>query len=183
MLGSDVGLKIDGVNVGSARLPFAVPLTQVGIYCSGTKDVIIRDFSINSRIPQAFVVMQFSQTYDELYNEVVKGVCKDFGIESVRADDHAGPGLIVGDIVQGIRDAFVVIAEISPSNPNVYYEVGYAHALDKPTILIAEKGTKLPFDVAPFRVLFYENSIAGKGQIEIGLRKHLTEIVRDRGSL
>jgi hypothetical protein len=45
--------------------------------------------------------------------------------------------------------------------------------MGKPTILLAHKGTKLPFDVSPFRTLFYENSISGKQKVEIGLEKHL----------
>jgi nucleoside 2-deoxyribosyltransferase len=59
----------------------------------------------------------------------------------------------------------------------VYYEVGYAHALKKPTILIAESPTQLPFDVSPFRTLFYENSIAGKAKVESGLKQHLEAIL------
>jgi len=58
--------------------------------------------------------------------------------------------------------------------------LGYAYALNKPTILIAEKGTKLPFDLYPFRTLFYENSIAGKKKLEDGLRNHLKAIFYDK---
>jgi hypothetical protein len=61
----------------------------------------------------------------------------------------------------------------------VFYEVGYAHALNKPTILIAERNIKLPFDVSPFRTLFYENTIAGKKKIEEGLRKHITSALSE----
>jgi nucleoside 2-deoxyribosyltransferase len=75
----------------------------------------------------------------------------------------------------------VIIADISPINPNVFFEVGYAFALEKPIILLAERndsdGTTLPFDVSPFRVLFYDNSIGGKSKLEDGLRKHLREIL------
>ena len=84
--------------------------------------------------------------------------------------------MIVADIARQIVEADVVIADITPANPNVYYEVGYAHALSKPTILIAEKPTELPFDVSPFRTLFYENTIGGKAIVEAGLRKHLEAI-------
>ncbi|MFZ4476031.1 MAG: hypothetical protein ACOYPR_12610, partial [Saprospiraceae bacterium] len=82
--------------------------------------------------------------------------------------------MILADITKQIYESKLIIAEISPVNANVFYEVGFAHALNKPTILIAEKSTKLPFDVSPFRTLFYENSIAGKKKIEEGLRKHIT---------
>ena len=61
------------------------------------------------------------------------------------------PGIILADIEQSIREAHVIVADITPRNANVYYEVGYSHALGKPTILVAEKETELPFDVSPFR--------------------------------
>ena len=83
---------------------------------------------------------------------------------------------MIADIVRQIVDARAVVADITPSNPNVFWEVGYAYALRKPTILIAERGTQLPFDVSPFRTLFYDNTIAGKARIEEGLRKHLAAI-------
>ena len=89
----------------------------------------------------------------------------------------AGPGLIIADIIREIASAQLVIADITPTNPNVYFEVGYALALNKPTILLAKKGTPLPFDVAGFRVLFYEDSIGGKGKLEDGLRRHLSAIL------
>lgn len=129
------------------------------------------------------MVMQFSTPYNELYSEVVKPVCDAFNIDSVRGDEAYGPGIILADIARQIIEAKVVIAEITPANPNVYYEVGYAHALNKPTILIAEKGTNLPFDLSPFRVLFYENSIDGKRRIEEGLRKHLQAILSTWGGI
>ena len=86
--------------------------------------------------------------------------------------------LILEDIVRGIIDAKIVVAEITPPNQNVFYELGYAHALNKPTILLAERGKTLPFDVSGYRCLFYENTIGGKGKVEEGLRKHLDAILR-----
>ena len=95
----------------------------------------------------------------------------------VRADEVNGPGFIIADIVREIAAAQLVIADISPTNPNVYFEVGYAFALAKPTVLLARKGTALPFDVAGFRVLFYEDTIGGKRKLEEGLRRHLDAIL------
>ena len=71
------------------------------------------------------------------------------------------------------------MAEITPPNQNVFYELGYAHALAKPTILLAERGKQLPFDISGYRVLFYDNTIGGKNQVEDGLKKHLTAILRE----
>jgi hypothetical protein len=104
---------------------------------------------------------------------------KQFGLHPYRADHVYGPGSILEDIIQGIETAQIVIAEITPTNENVFYEVGYAHALKKPTILLAEKKDreKLPFDLSGFRCLFYENSIGGKRKVREGLKKHLQAIL------
>src|ERR1700694_2903882 len=77
-------------------------------------------------------------------------------------------------IRRGIVDSDVIVAEITPVNANVFYELGYAHALEKPTILLANRNTeKLPFDISGYRVIFYDDSIRGKRDIEATLRKHL----------
>jgi nucleoside 2-deoxyribosyltransferase len=102
------------------------------------------------------------------------------GLDAEKADDILGPGMVISDITRRLQEADVVIADISVENANVYYELGYAHALGKPAILLAEKGKALPFDISGFRTLFYENSIAGKSQIEAGLKKHLEAIVTER---
>lgn len=73
----------------------------------------------------------------------------------------------------------VIIAEITSANPNVYYKIGYADALNKPLILIADKKEGLkPFDVRAYRTIFYENSIGGKNQVENDLKEYLKLIMR-----
>jgi hypothetical protein len=125
--------------------------------------------------------MQFTTEYNDVYRDVVQEVCKDYQVSVTRADEVNGPtGLIIADIVREVSNAQLVIADITPTNPNVYFEVGYALALSKPTILLARKGTPLPFDVAGFRVLFYEDSIGGKKKLEDGLRKHLDAILSSK---
>ena len=59
----------------------------------------------------------------------------------LRADEVSGPGLVIGDIVRELSTSQLVIADITPINANVYFEVGYALALGKPTILLAQKDT------------------------------------------
>jgi len=175
--GSYVSLSVDGVEVLAATLPFSLPPSQTGIHCIDDHDVKIGDYDVSTSPGRAFVVMQFSSPFNEIYEEVIRNVCKEFGIESHRADETYGPGLIIADVVREIADSEFVIAEITPANPNVYYEIGYAHAINKPTILLADSNLdKLPFDVSGFRTLFYENSIAGKRKFEESLRKHISAI-------
>jgi len=178
--GSTVTLKVDGITILITTLPFNLPISQTGLWCQSEEDIVIKKFTVKKETPKAFVVMQFSSPYNELYEDVIKKICNTFDLNVVRADETYGPGLILADIVKQINESRLIIAEISQSNPNVFYEVGYAHALNKPTILIAEKATKLPFDVSPFRTLFYENTIPGKQKIEDGLKKHIQAALSER---
>ena len=176
--GSRVSLHIDDVHVATASIrDYANKSRQVGIWCLNSNGITIRNFKVEAEKPRAFVVMHFAKPYDEVYSEVLKSVCAKFDLESIRADEIYGPGVIIEDIVDQILRAQVVIADITPENPNVYFEVGYALAWSKPMILLAKVGTRLPFDVSGFRVLFYEDSIAGKAKLEEGLMRHLHSVL------
>jgi hypothetical protein len=137
--GSTVSLRCDGVEVTRATLPFSLPQSQVGIFAVDRNNVEFSDFKVHPVEPKAFVVMQFSSPYNEVYSEVIKSVCDSEHIDVTRIDEEAGPGMIIQDITRAIREAKVVIADVSPVNANVFYEVGFAHALNKPTILLAER--------------------------------------------
>lgn len=175
--GSLVTLHVDDVHVLSATLRYSLQETQVGLWCLADHIIRVRDFRVTGVKPRAFIVMEFSSPFNEIYLDVIKKACDDNNVEAVRADEIYGPGLIIGDVAQEILRSKLIIADITPQNANVFFEVGYAFALNKPTILLAEKATKLPFDVSAFRVLSYENSIAGKAKIEQGLQKHIKAIL------
>lgn len=179
--GDNVTLSIDGVPVATAQgsSPMGAP-RQAGVFCRGDHLITIRGFQAELDKPRAFAVMQFSPDFDDVYQDVVREVCVGYDLDILRADEVSGPGLVIGDIIRHLGLAQLVIADITPTNANVYFEVGYALALNKPTILLARKGTPLPFDVAGFRVLFYEDSIGGKKKLEEGLRGHLAAILGRR---
>jgi nucleoside 2-deoxyribosyltransferase len=120
--------------------------------------------------------MEFAEPFDTFYREVIQQQAEAAGFEAVRIDEKAGPGVIFQDIQREIEQAEVVIAEITPVNPNVFYELGYAHALGKPTILLARRGAQLPFDIRSYRVVFYNDTIGGKPEVERSLRRHLAAI-------
>ena len=83
------------------------------------------------------------------------------------------------DIKREISESKVVIAEITAPNQNVFYELGYAHALNKPTILLARRGRELPFDIRSYRVIFYDDTIGGKPEVERSLIKHLRSVLQE----
>lgn len=172
---SNVTLKVNGVRV--CQCPFQLGTAPIGVRFIGYGKTEIKNFKVNVSRQKAFVVMQFSEEFNSLYNNVIKPICKEFDLEAVRADDEHTNGLIIHDILRSIQESYVILADITPDNPNVFYEVGYAHALNKPVILLRDnKKDKLPFDLSGFRTLFYKNSICGKNEIEEQLRKHLKNI-------
>lgn len=176
--GQKVGLTVDGIKVVEHNLPRPLGGDQVGLFAWGPGPVEFKATKVAATRPKAFVVMQFGEPYDALYTDVIKPVAEEMGLEAYRADDVYRPGVILQDIIRGIVEAEVVIAEITPPNPNVFYELGYAHAMDKTTILLAERGKELPFDIRSYRCIFYDNTIRGKKDVENHLRKHLTSILR-----
>ncbi|MGA2799125.1 MAG: hypothetical protein ABSE63_16215 [Thermoguttaceae bacterium] len=126
--------------------------------------------------------MEFSEPFNSFFDHVVRPVADRLGLEAFRASDVYKPGVILADILRGIIESEVIIAKITSGNPNVFYELGHAHAMGKQTILLADRAsTKLPFDIRGYRVIFYDNSIPGKPEVERQLEEHLKNIMADAG--
>jgi len=173
--GSIIDLFINDVLVASAFEQ--IYPCQASLFFSSNDEIEVRDIKIDAKKSKAFVVMQFTEEYNDLYKEVIKPVTEEYGFECERADETHTTNPILQDIIQSIKESSVIIADITPNNPNVFYEVGYAHATNKPTILLCDrKREKLPFDISGFRTLFYDNTIAGKSAVEKSLKKYLEGI-------
>jgi hypothetical protein len=170
--GSSVELKVNGVKAITATQ--TIQNGPVNVYLQSASHCAIRNVQIRDSAPICFVVMQFTDEYNALFKEVIRPVCASYGYEVIRGDDFYTSGLIIEDITQSIRESALIIADVTPDNANVFYEVGYAHGIGKPTILLSDrKREKLPFDIAGFRTLFYDNTISGKAAVEERLKKHL----------
>lgn len=172
--GQRVQVFVDDVKViDYKRLPSSSG-TGLGLFAfRGSKSAIFGKLKVDDSRPNAFIAMQFSEPYNEVYRDAIEPIISEIGFEPIRVDDISSPGLILNDIWKQITESSVVISEISEKNPNVYYELGAAHALGKPTILLATKGTSLPFDVGPHRCIFYENTIPGRAKLQDALRASL----------
>lgn len=81
-------------------------------------------------------------------------------IEVIRADRTSLPGRISKQMIADIASCDVMIADLTGDNPNVLYEVGLRQALLRPYVLMAERGHKLPFDLADIRTIFYDFDVA-----------------------
>ena len=80
---------------------------------------------------------------------------QDAGYEAVRADSQLSTANILADVVRNIATAKLVVADLTNSNPNVFYELGLAHGLGIPTLLLTQAVEKLPFDLRSYRTLEY----------------------------
>jgi hypothetical protein len=177
--GQRVVLAVDEVQVLEAILPWPLAGDQVGVIAWGLPATKFTDVTAHAKKPRAFAVMQFGSPFDAMYEEVIIPICESVGLDVERADDWSGPGVIMDDIVQAITTADLVIAEITPQNMNVYYELGYAQASGVPTILLFEpkEEQRLPFDLSGQRAIFYEDSIGGKSAVERDLRRHVESVL------
>ncbi len=104
-----------------------------------------------------FVMMPFAAPLGDYYSKIFEPAITKAGLKPMRADDDIfGTGKIIDQIWSGINSAKVLIAELTSRNPNVYYELGLAHALRKPVVLVCSNEQDVPFDLKHIRVIYYE---------------------------
>jgi hypothetical protein len=100
-----------------------------------------------------FVLTPFHPTYKKQF-EVISQVCQNLGLTAMRGDEEF-VNEVFPHILRLIVRARLVIANLDGRNPNVFYELGIAHALNKPTILIAPTPEDVPFDVRARRLVLF----------------------------
>ena len=126
-----------------------------------------------------FVVMPFAGDYDIIYGYIqevaqkIDKVCK-------RADQRISPNTgddIMQDIHSGIKNAEVVVAELSDVKPNVLFEIGMSYAWQKKVILIARKSEekKIPEILSRYRIIFYSEKLGGEKALKNELIERLKE--------
>lgn len=90
---------------------------------------------------------------DQVLKYVISPPASNCGYSTLRADTLSEPGQITTQIIQQILDAPMVVADLTGTNPNVFYELAIRHAIRKPLVQIIQKGDKIPFDVATMRTI------------------------------
>jgi hypothetical protein len=125
-----------------------------------------------------FVAMPFANDpkFDDAY-ESIQTVCQEFHYKARRVSNAEAIDRIVPEIFSGIRKSAFVIVDISEQRPNVYYELGFAQGAGKRVIVLALKGTPLPFDIADISVIFWE----GQKQLKDKLRERIAVIAVTQG--
>jgi len=136
-----------------------------------------------------FVLMPFKDEYREVYDIAIRPACELAGFESLRVDEVPGVYNINRKIIEYIFNSDAIVADLTDWNPNVFYEMGVAHAIDNKTIMIIENKDKVPFDVSTYSCILYDKTESGLNKLTKRIsetlekveewRKHPTNPVQD----
>lgn len=129
--------------------------------------------SDEARPPRIFVAMPFSREFNDVYLLGIREVAEKLGCVVERADEIEHNGYIVDVITDRLRSCDVLVADTSTRNPNVFYEIGYGHALGVPTVLLCREGEDLPFDVSAVNHIVYGSIVDLREKLERRLRSLL----------
>jgi hypothetical protein len=130
---------------------------------------------IKGKKPYIFVVMPFAPEFDDVYALGIGPIPEKLGCVAERADDIEHNLGVLEVLQQKIRDCDIVVADTTGLNPNVLYEVGFAHAIPQDVVLIQRTDSKeLPFDIRGQNCIFYPNIVHLRERLERRLRATLT---------
>lgn len=116
-----------------------------------------------SRVPEpasALLLLPFGDEHEDL-RAFLSRELERHGVRVLRLDQMLAPGAIWANaIAEAIRRADVVVVDVTHASPNVMYELGYVHALRKPTIILSDSEAlrSVPSDLAGFQFLAYDKS-------------------------
>lgn len=109
--------------------------------------------------PFVFTLMPFEEKFNDIYKLGIKEAANDAGGYCERVDEQIFEERMLDQIYNQINKADVIVADLTGRNPNVFYEVGYAHALGKRVILLTQNADDIPFDLKHHYHIVYGGSI------------------------
>lgn len=159
-----------------AQRALGLSLTQLAPY--GNSSIVADPLFGRPKEPpkpsDVFVMMPFASELRPVYDDHIRAVAARLSITTTRADDFFAANSIISDVWDAINHAQVLIADCTKRNPNVFYELGIAHTLGKPVILIAQSKDDIPFDVQHIRTILYDFTPRGMREFETALEATLT---------
>jgi hypothetical protein len=118
-----------------------------------------------------FVLMPFHESFSDIFEAGIRPACKDAGAYCERVDEQMFDESILDRVYNQIAKADIIIAEMTGRNPNVFYEAGYAHGLNKRVIFLTQNSDDIPFDLKHYPHIVYGGKIAAlKSQLEDWIR-------------
>lgn len=109
----------------------------------------------NKKDGHCFFLCPFTEPFNSIYADHVKPLVETEGFSIERADEIYGTQPIIEDIWESINCAEFIIADVTGKNPNVMYEIGMAHTVGKPVLIMTQNIDDVPFDLKHFRCIIY----------------------------
>jgi hypothetical protein len=107
-----------------------------------------------------FVIQPFDGgKFDKRFEDVYEPAIRNADLEPYRVDRDPKVDVPIDAIEEGIRNAAVCLADITTDNPNVWYELGFAYASNKPVVMVCSyerESKKYPFDIQHRTILPYK---------------------------
>ena len=122
---------------------------------------------------KVFVITPFADKMCSVYEKHIKSVCEELGYSCMRGDEVDRFDVVIHDVWNLINNAEIIICDCTGKNPNVFYELGIAHAVGKRVICITQNEEDIPFDIRQFRYLVYRNTPKGLMEFERSLKRIL----------
>lgn len=130
---------------------------------------IFRTTQFKPELDLCFVLMPFKPQLAAVFSDHIRAVCNKLNFRCLRADDIFSNSSIIEDIWCYINSSRVLVADLTSKNTNVFYEIGIAHAIGKPVILITQNIEDIPFDLRHLRHIVYEFTPRGMEKFESDL--------------
>ena len=104
-----------------------------------------------------FIIQPFDKgPFDKRFDDIIEPAIHDAGLTAYRVDRDPGVVVLIDEIEKGISNSVAVVADITIDNPNIWYEVGYARAADKPLVMICSiQRERFPFDIQHRNIIRY----------------------------
>ncbi len=113
-----------------------------------------------------FYLCPFVEPFNTIYSDHVKPAIESSGFTVERADEIFGTQPIIEDIWEGINSSEIIIADVTNRNPNVMYEIGMAHTVGKPVLIVTQDIDDVPFDLKHHRCIMYSYTPKGCAALE-----------------
>ena len=130
----------------------------------------------NNKKDSCFVIMPFGGWFDDYYEKIYCPAIKSAGLTPTRSDDLYRSSSIVQDIWNYTQNAKIILAELTDKNPNVFYELGLAHAIGKPAVFVTKTMDDVPFDLRSLRVIKYDTNVPDWGKV---LQNNIKQAIRE----
>jgi len=122
------------------------------------------------------VLMPFLPELQPVYDDHIKPVAKKLKMTIERADDFFSTQSIIEEFWSAIVHSKIIVADCTGRYPNVFYEIGIAHSVGKPVVLIAQDADDMPFDLRHRRYIPYEYTPRKIKEFEKHLKSTLLEV-------